>query len=72
MPKRLKKTRSAGRFRDKHGRKVRSRIANIEDKQKTKQKCPFCEAENVKRKSKGIWECKKCGKKFASDAYYLE
>jgi len=72
MPKRLKKTKSAGRFREKHGRKVRSRIVNVETKQRVKQKCPFCDAEKVKREAKGIWYCQKCNKKFASDTYYLE
>ena len=72
MPKRLKKTKSAGRFRDKHGRKVRSRIVNVETKQRVKQKCPFCESEKAKREAKGIWYCEKCNKKFAADAYYLE
>lgn len=71
MAQKLKKTRAAGRFGCKYGRKVRGRIVNVEDKQRIKQKCPFCESNKVKRKSKGIWHCGKCEKTFASDAYYL-
>lgn len=74
MPTKLKKTKSAGRFGAKYGKRVRDRLIAIESKQRIKQKCPFCKSPTAKRLSKGIWQCtkKKCGKKFASDAYYLE
>ena len=72
MTSKLKKTKSAGRFGAKYGKRVRSAIVKIESKQRKKQKCPYCGKPGVKRLSKGIWKCKKCGKKFASDTYYLE
>jgi len=72
MPSKLKKTKSAGRFGARYGRSVRSKLVNVEQKQRQKQECPFCKKLGVKRLSKGIWECSKCGKKFASDIYYLE
>jgi large subunit ribosomal protein L37Ae len=72
MPTKLKKTKSAGRFGARYGKKVRSRFVAIEEKQRQKQKCPFCEKLGVKRLSKGIWKCNKCGKKFASNAYFLD
>ena len=73
MTSKLKKTKSAGRFGARYGRKVRIRLVNVESKQRKKQKCPFCGKIGAKRISKGIWQCirKKCGKKFASHAYYL-
>jgi len=67
---RSKKTKSTGRYGARYGKKVRTKIVNIESKQKIKQKCPFCQG-TAKRTSKGIWHCKKCNKKFASDTYYL-
>lgn len=67
-----KKVGAAGRFRAGYGKSVRVRIATIEKKQRTRQKCPFCNHKSVKRLSAGIWHCVKCGKKFASDAYHLE
>jgi len=62
---------SAGRFGVRYGPHVRRKIADIEGKQRLKQPCPFCNG-RAKRLSKGIWLCKKCKKKFAAHAYFLE
>jgi large subunit ribosomal protein L37Ae len=72
MPSKSKKTRAAGRFGARYGRSVRTKLAGVEDKQRKKQKCPYCGKMGVKRLSKGIWKCSKCDKKFASDIYYLK
>jgi large subunit ribosomal protein L37Ae len=72
MATKLKKTKSAGRFGARYGRSVRAKLVNVESKQRKKQKCPFCGKVGIKRLSNGIWKCKKCDKKFASDTYYLE
>jgi len=69
---RTKKVSSAGRFGVRYGKKIRERIISVEKKQRLKQKCPFCSKMAVKRLSKGIWQCKSCDRKFASNAYYLE
>ena len=71
MSTKTKKSRAAGRFGARYGKRVRSKLADVETKQRVKQKCPLCNKTGVKRVSKGIWECSKCGKKFASDVYYL-
>jgi len=67
---RTKLLKSAGRFGVRYGRSVKRKIADIELKQKRKQYCIFCSGK-AKRLSKGIWLCKKCGKKFTGHAYYL-
>jgi large subunit ribosomal protein L37Ae len=74
MTSKLKKTKSAGRFGARYGKRVRTSTVAVEQKQRKKQICPFCGKPGVRRISKGIWQCKrkKCGKKFASDVYYLE
>ena len=72
MPTKSKKTKSAGRFGARYGKKVRDNLVKVEVKQRVKQKCPFCEKLGVKRLSKGIWQCSKCDKKFASNTYYLD
>jgi len=72
MASKLKKTKSAGRFGARYGKKVRVKTVKVESKQRLKQKCPFCSKLGIKRLSKGIWKCSKCDKKFASDTYYLE
>ena len=65
-----KKVKAAGRFGARYGRRVRVKIAELEGNQRKKQECIFCKG-NAKRTSKGIWECKRCGKKFAEHAYFL-
>ncbi|MDE1848588.1 MAG: 50S ribosomal protein L37ae [Nanoarchaeota archaeon] len=71
MGTKTKKARAAGRFGARYGKRVRNKLSAVESKQRVKQKCPFCGKLGIKRTSRGIWECKKCGKKFASDVYYL-
>jgi len=65
-----KKTKAAGRYGARYGRKIRSKIAEIELLQRKKQKCIFCNGV-AKRLSKGIWQCKKCKKKFAGHTFIL-
>jgi large subunit ribosomal protein L37Ae len=65
-----KKVKAAGRFGARYGRSVRTRIAEIETSQRKKQSCLFCNGV-AKRVSKGLWQCKKCNKKFASHTYFL-
>ena len=70
MPK-TKKVKAAGRFGVRYGRRVRTKIADIETSQRKKQECIFCNG-IAKRLSKGIWKCSKCNKKFAAGTYHLE
>jgi len=72
MATKLKKTKSAGRFGARYGRSIKSKLVKVEEKQRKKQKCPYCQKLGVKRLSSGIWKCGKCNKKFASDTYYLD
>jgi len=72
MPSKNKKTKSAGRYGVRYGKKVRVKLVSVETKQRVKQKCPHCKKLGVKRLSKGIWHCKKCDKKFAGNVFYLE
>jgi ribosomal protein L37AE/L43A len=69
MAVKKKKIGAAGRFGAGYG-KVKQRLIDIEKKQRKKQECPFCKG-IAKRQASGIWLCKKCKKKFASDAYHL-
>ncbi|MEK6875238.1 MAG: 50S ribosomal protein L37ae [Nanoarchaeota archaeon] len=72
MATKLKKAKSAGRFGARYGKKVKDKLVKVESKQRQKQKCTFCNRFGVKRVSKGIWQCKKCRKKFASNTFYLD
>jgi len=64
-----KKVKSTGRFGSRYGVGIRKRLLDIEPEQKAKNKCPDCGSYNVKRVSKGIFECKKCNAKFVGGAY---
>ena len=70
MAKRTKKVGSAGRFQARYGVRVRTRVRNVEIIQKAKHVCPSCSHKKVKRVSTSIWECGKCGIKFAGGAYH--
>ena len=69
MAKRTKKVGSAGRFGSRYGVRARTRIRNIEVVQKAKHICPSCGHQKVKRTGTSIWQCGKCGVKFAGGAY---
>lgn len=66
---RTKKVGSTGRFGVRYGRGVKKRYLEIENVQKSKHTCPSCIKPTLKRVSSGIWQCKKCGLKFAGKAY---
>lgn len=69
MAKRTKKVGSTGRYQARYGVKSRTRVRIIENQQLMKHLCPSCGQKKVKRTSTSIWECKKCGVKFAGGAY---
>ncbi|KHO53008.1 MAG: 50S ribosomal protein L37Ae [archaeon GW2011_AR13] len=72
MTTKLKKTKSAGRFGARYGKTVKARLVKVEEKQRVRQTCPLCKKLGAKRISKGIWNCPKCDKKFASNTYHLD
>ena len=64
-----KKIGSAGRYGPRYGKRIKRLVSDIEKVQKSRHICPKCKMRYVVRKSAGIWECKKCGTKFAGAAY---
>jgi large subunit ribosomal protein L37Ae len=72
MTTKTKKAKASGRFGVRYGKTVRNRLSKVEEKQRKKQKCPFCEKLGTKRISKALWKCEKCNKKFASGFYHLK
>ncbi|HUW85586.1 MAG TPA: 50S ribosomal protein L37ae [Methanoregula sp.] len=64
-----KVTGSSGRFGCRYGRFVRKRVAEIEAVSGALHRCPKCDMKSIQRRGTGIWECRKCGYKFAGGAY---
>ncbi len=63
------KTRSAGRFGVRYGRKNRKLVADIEERMKQGYKCPRCGITAIRRTDTGIWNCKKCDYTFSGGTY---
>jgi len=64
-----KRVGTAGRFGARYGKKHRAKVAEIEKKQRSKHKCPYCSKFKVRRVSIGIWMCEGCKAKFTGKAY---
>lgn len=64
-----KTTGSAGRFGPRYGRVSRRRVSEIEAAMRDSHACPDCGTENVSRAGTGLWECGRCGYKFAGGTY---
>ncbi len=64
-----KKVGSAGKFGVRYGRRIRQRVLAVEKAKKENKPCPNCMKPGLKRIAAGVWECKKCGAKFAGKAY---
>ncbi|MBD3192457.1 MAG: 50S ribosomal protein L37ae [Candidatus Heimdallarchaeota archaeon] len=69
MTKKTKKTGSTGRFGPRYGSQLKKRFLKIEKVQRAAHRCPDCASLRVRRKSIGIWTCKKCGLNFAGGAW---
>ncbi len=67
-----KKVKSTGRFGSRYGVGIKKRILKVEEKQKKYSNCPFCGFKKVRRKSQGIFKCKKCESEFTGGAYLPE
>ncbi len=66
---RTKKIGSTGRLGPRYGTKVRKLVLEVEHRLQQRYKCPSCGAVKVKRVSTSIWQCRRCGAKFAGTAY---
>jgi large subunit ribosomal protein L37Ae len=67
MPKR-KKTFGL-RLRTRGGMSVRRQWTRITMEKRRRHKCPRCSSPSVKRDYVGVWDCSKCGLRFAGGAY---
>ena len=68
MP-RAKKVSSPGRLGPRYGTKIRKLVLEVERKLRQRYRCQNCGAVKVKRVGASIWQCGRCGAKFAGAAY---
>jgi large subunit ribosomal protein L37Ae len=68
MPK-MKKVGPSRGLGPRYGVTVRKRYVKVMEGMKLRHKCPSCGFTRVKRKSVGVWLCKKCGFTFTGGAY---
>jgi len=68
MPK-MKKVGPTRGLGVRYGATVRKQYIAVVSKMKAPQRCPQCSSKTVRRKSVGIWKCRKCGFTFTGGAY---
>ena len=69
MAKRTQKAGLTARFGSRYGVSVRRRAGSALRKKSRLYVCPSCQYRKVKRKSAGIWECKKCNYTFTGGVW---
>ena len=65
----VKKVGPAGSLGPRYGTVVRRRYAEVVAGMRVPHECPRCHVRAVKRLTVGVWNCRKCGVKFAGGAY---
>lgn len=69
MTTRTKKVKASGRYGVRYGSRLRKRIREIDATAKGTHRCPRCRIFAVRKKSVGIWQCRKCDYKYAGGAW---
>jgi large subunit ribosomal protein L37Ae len=57
------------RFGARYGSRLRKKVEEIELEQRAIHVCSSCGRRAVRRVSVGVWQCRKCGYKFAAGAW---
>lgn len=60
---------AAKRYGARYGPRIKNKVVEIELSSRGWHKCPYCSREQVKRVVAGIFECRKCDKRFTGKAY---
>ncbi len=69
MSKRTKKVGPTGWMGPRYGIRIRRRVLEIDRARSKKAACPRCSTVTLHRVASGIFECRRCGTRFASGAY---
>ena len=69
MSKRTKKVGNTGWMGPRYGIRIRRRVLELDRQRTVDSACPKCSTVTVERIDTGVFECRRCGTKFASGAY---
>ncbi|MGI0131714.1 MAG: 50S ribosomal protein L37ae [Thermoplasmata archaeon] len=69
MSKRTKKVGNTGWMGARYGIRIRRRVLEMDREREKDAACPRCSTVTVVRVASGVFECRRCGTKFASGAY---
>ena len=72
MSKRTKKVGSTAWMGPRYGIRIRRRVLEIDRARAKKSPCPRCSTVTLHRVASGIFECRRCGTRFASNAYVFQ
>ncbi|MGP8072734.1 MAG: 50S ribosomal protein L37ae [Thermoplasmata archaeon] len=72
MSKRTKKVGATGWMGPRYGIRIRRRVLEISHNMERPAGCPRCSTMTMHRVASGIFECRRCGVRFASNAYIFE
>jgi large subunit ribosomal protein L37Ae len=69
MNRRTKKVGSTGWMGPRYGIRIRRRVLEIDRARAAPAACPKCATMTVHRVASGVYACRRCGTRFASNAY---
>jgi len=69
MSQRTKKIGPTGWMGPRYGIRIRRRVVEIDRVRSASSTCPRCSTVTLHRVASGIFECSRCGTRFASNAY---
>ncbi|MCI4368465.1 MAG: 50S ribosomal protein L37ae [Solirubrobacterales bacterium] len=69
MSKRTKKVGNTGWMGPRYGIRIRRRVLELDRSRVPSAACPHCSTVSVDRIASGVFECRRCGVKYASGAY---
>lgn len=69
MSKRTKKVGNTGWMGPRYGIRIRRRVLELDRARSLRAACPRCSTVTLDRVSSGVFECGRCGVRYASGAY---
>jgi large subunit ribosomal protein L37Ae len=72
MSKRTKKVGATGWMGPRYGIRIRRRVLEVDRARSKSAACPRCSTVTLHRVASGIYECRRCGTRFASNAYVFQ